>query len=121
MSDYPYENVPVIHPAGTVLSVRFMGGLRHVGLATGYGTVIHSSARFGQVSETSQAKFSQGTAIDIIPYATDLTGSEIVARARGKIGQRYGVFTRNCEHFVNWVITGKAKSGQLGPLDLGQF
>jgi len=100
MSDYPYENVPVIHPAGTLLSVRFMGGLQHVGLATGYGTVIHSSARFGQV---------------------DLTGSEIVARARGKIGQRYGVFTRNCEHFVNWVITGKPKSGQLGPLDLGKL
>ena len=103
------------------MSVRFGGAFRHVGLATGYGTVIHSSARFGQVMETSQAQFSRGVAIEIIPYQSDLSGSEIVARARGKIGQRYGLLTRNCEHFVSWVITGKAKSGQLGPLDLGRL
>lgn len=118
MSRYPYENVPVLHPAGTVLAVQVMGVIRHVGLATGYGTVIHSSRRYGEVRETSENQFSQGEPVRVIAYETELSGTEIVTRARRKMGQRYGLLTRNCEHFVSWVISGTARSGQLGPLDL---
>jgi len=95
-----------------------MGIIRHVGISTGYGTVIHSSRRYGEVRETSERQFSQGSPICTIPYETELSGTEIVARARRKIGQRYGLLTRNCEHFVSWVISGNARSRQLGPLDL---
>lgn len=121
MTRFPYEAVPVLYPAGTLLEVGVMGVVRHVGIATGYGMVIHSSRRFGQVAETSQQQFSRGAPIRVVPYRTSLSGAEVVARARGKIGQRYGVMTRNCEHFVNWVISGKARSRQLGPLDLGRY
>lgn len=121
MSRYPYEKVPHIYPAGTLLEVDVMGLVRHVGIATGYGTVIHSSRRFGQVAETSQQQFSRGTPIRVVPYKAVLSGPEIVARARGKIGQRYSVMTRNCEHFVTWVMSGRARSGQLGPLDFGRI
>jgi len=119
MSRYPYETAP-IYPAGTVLQVRAHGLIDHVGIATGYGTVIHSSRRFGAVAETSLDQFSQGRPVAIVPCVMPLPGSEVVARARGRIGQRYGVLTRNCEHFVHWAISGQPKSRQLGPFDLGR-
>ncbi len=120
MSRYPYETVSKLHPAGTVLEVGVYGVVQHVGIATGYGTVIHASRRYGQVSETSEKQFARGNPMRIRPYKMPMSGSEIVARARGRIGQRYGLLTRNCEHFVSWAISGRSHSAQLGPLDFGR-
>lgn len=116
MNDYPFENATV-YSAGTLLQVRVYGLIRHVGLATGYGTVIHASRRFGRVEETDLAAFLGGGHAQVVPYAHSLSGSEIVARARSKKGQRYNVLINNCEHFVSWVLTGQRRSGQLGPAD----
>ncbi len=117
MKDYPFENSGHVYPAGTLLQVRVYGFIRHVGLATGYGTVIHASRRFGRVEETGLAAFLGGGRAQVVPYAHSLTGSEIVARARSKKGQRYNVLINNCEHFVSWVLTGQRRSEQLGPAD----
>ena len=117
MSDYPFERSSVIHPAGTVLSITVYGLIKHFGIATGYGTVIHASRRFGRVEETDFDIFCHGRRARIIPYASPVSGSEIVARARSKRGQRYNVFLNNCEHFMTWVIEGKGRSSQLGPTD----
>ncbi len=117
MSDYPFEQGAVVYPAGTLLQVRVYGLIRHVGLATGYGTVIHASRRFGRVEETNLAAFLGGGRARVVPYSHALSGSEIVARARSKKGQRYNVMVNNCEHFVSWVLTGKRRSRQLGPAD----
>lgn len=121
MRRYDYERVSKIHPAGTILETEAYGVIRHVGIATGYGTVIHASRRYGQVLETSENLFARGKPIRTIPHRSTLSGSQLVVRARSKIGQRYGVLTRNCEHFVGWVVSGQARSGQLGPLDLGRL
>ena len=121
MSRFAYEKLSVIHPAGTILETDAYGVVRHVGIATGYGNVIHASSRYGQVLETSQKQFSRGKEIRVVPYRSRLSGTEIVVRARSKIGQRYGVLTRNCEHFVNWAVSGRARSRQLGPFDLGRL
>lgn len=121
MSRYDYERVATLYPAGTILETDAYGVIRHVGIATGYGTVIHSSRRYGQVLETSEKLFSRGNPIRTIPHNSALSGTRLVVRARSKIGQRYGVLTKNCEHFVSWVISGEARSGQLGPLDLRQI
>ena len=91
MSRYDYERVAKIHPAGTILETDAYGVIRHVGIATGYGTVIHSSGRYGQVLETSEKLFSRGKPIRTIPHRSTLSGSALVVRARSKIGQRYGV------------------------------
>lgn len=117
MSDYPYERASRIYPAGTLLEIKAYGVIKHYGIATGYGTVIHASRRFGKVEETDMADFSQGAFIREIPYAHFMSGSEIVARARLKKGQRYNVLINNCEHFITWVLEGKGRSPQLGPLD----
>jgi len=116
MSSYPFESHSV-HPAGTVLMVRFMGGLKHYGIATGYGTVIHASRRFGKVDETDFTVFAQGKPVHVVPHKSPATGSQIVARARLRKGQRYNVLINNCEHFVTWVLEGRGRSAQLGPLD----
>ena len=121
MSRYDYERVAKIHPAGTILETDAYGFIRHVGIATGYGTVIHASQRYGQVLETSEKLFSRGKPIRTLTHNSPCQArSSLFARVR-KIGQRYGVLTRNCEHFVQWVISGQPRSGQLGPLDLGRF
>ena len=117
MRDYPFERAPSVYPAGTLLQVRVYGLIKHVGLATGYGTVIHASRRFGRVEETDLAAFLSGGRAEVVPYTHPMSGSEIVARARSKKGQRYNVLINNCEHFVSWVLTGKRRSRQLGPAD----
>lgn len=120
MSRYPHERLTRIYPAGTLLAVRIRGLFDHVGLATGYGTVIHSSARFGKVMETDLSDFTGGRRVRTVAYSTPLSGSEVVVRARGRIGQPYNPLVRNCEHFVSWCLSGQARSAQLGPFDLGR-
>ena len=115
MTDYPFERGPTFAP-GTLLEFTFMGGLKHFGIATGYGTVIHSSRRFGGVKESDFAEFSNGRPVRVLTISCPVTGPELVARARAKIGQRYNVLTKNCEHFVTWVLEGRPRSRQLGPL-----
>jgi hypothetical protein len=117
MNDFPFERAGRVYPAGTLLQVRVYGVIRHVGLATGYGTVIHASRRFGRVEETELSAFLGGGRAQVVPYSHAMSGSEIVARARSKKGQRYNVLINNCEHFVSWVLTGKRRSKQLGPAD----
>lgn len=114
MTDYPFERGPV-YPAGTLLEYSFMGGLRHFGIATGYGTVIHSSRRLGGVTESDMDEFAQGKPVRVIRMACPVSGSELVARARAKKGQGYNLLFKNCEHFVTWVLDGRARSSQLGP------
>ena len=117
MNDFHFERGGAVYPAGTLLQVRVYGVIRHVGLATGYGTVIHASRRFGRVEETELAAFLGGGRARVMPYTHTLSGTEIVARARSKKGQRYNVLINNCEHFVTWVLTGQRRSKQLGPAD----
>ncbi|WP_371396746.1 lecithin retinol acyltransferase family protein [Fretibacter rubidus] len=121
MTDFPFERSSTVFAAGALLQVRVYGVVKHFGIATGYGTVIHTSARFGRVEETDVAAFSGGRPITQIHYAHNHSGTELVARARSKKGMRYNVLINNCEHFVNWVLTGKGRSRQLGPVDPRQL
>lgn len=120
MSRYPYESAGQLHPSGTLLAVRVRGLFDHVGIATGYGTVIHSSAKYGRVMETDLADFSGGRRIRAVAYRSPLSGPEVVVRARGRIGQRYNPLVRNCEHFVSWCVSGEHRSHQLGIFDMGR-
>ncbi|MEE9347414.1 MAG: lecithin retinol acyltransferase family protein [Robiginitomaculum sp.] len=120
MSNYPFETHDA-HAAGTLLMIEVYGVVKHYGLATGYGTVIHASRRFGRVEESDFHVFCHGRAPRAMPYSSAVSGSEIVARARSRKGQRYNVLSRNCEHFITWVLEGKGRSKQLGPADARRF
>ncbi len=115
MANYPFESGHPVHPAGTVVMIRVFGTIKHYGICTGYGTVIHASRRFGRVEESDFETFCHGRRPQIVQQVAN--GSEIVARARSRKGQRYNVLHNNCEHFITWVIEGKGRSSQLGPVD----
>jgi len=95
--------------------IRVFGTIKHYGLCTGYGTVIHASRRFGKVEETDFGVFCHGRVPQVVQQVAN--GSEIVARARARKGQRYNVLNNNCEHFITWALEGKGRSAQLGLMD----
>ena len=47
------------------------------------------------------------------PQETLYPVDEAIDRARTRLGERrWALFTNNCEHFVNWALTGKSQSSQ---------
>ena len=117
MTAFPFETAHPVHPAGTIVMIRVFGAIKHYGICTGYGTVIHTSRRFGGVEESDFDVFCHGRRDVIVPHQSPLDGSALVVRARSRKGQRYNVLHNNCEHFVTWVVEGKGRSAQLGPAD----
>lgn len=93
---------------------------KHHGIYVGDGLVIHYSGlskgfSSGPVSEVSLEEFSGGRGFDIRAHKDrKYSGPESASRARGRLGEsRYGVYGNNCEHFVEWCITGESKSRQV--------
>lgn len=53
------------------------------------------------------------------PGVAIYTGQEAIKRARGRVGETdYNVLNKNCESFVNWVITDHEETNQG---ELGKF
>jgi len=117
MNPFPFEARHPVHAPGTIVMIRVYGAIKHYGICTGYGTVIHTSRRFGRVEESDFETFCHGRQAQVIPHRSPVDGSTLVARARSRKGQRYNVLVNNCEHFVTWVVEGKGRSAQLGPVD----
>ena len=94
----------------------------HHGIYIGNGRVIHYAGLAngpwpGPVEETSLDRFAQGRVLKIRrdPCCFDCT--EVVARARSRLGERrYRVLTNNCEHFCSWVLCGDHHSQQVDRL-----
>jgi len=81
---------------------------------TGEQRVIHSEK--GQfVRTTSLAEFAAGEMVHIlwVPQTWDQQNSAL-QRMHSLDGKPYDLFIANCEHVVNWAITGKSYSEQLG-------
>ncbi len=51
--------------------------------------------------------------ITVVEYDCVYSGIEAIERARTRLGDGYDVLRDNCEHFVTWARTGKAKSEQV--------
>ena len=68
----------------------------------------------GKVRATTLADFGRsGEPIEVVPTERRFDPAEVVARARGRLGeQRYSLVFQNCEHFAHWCRTGKNKSEQ---------
>lgn len=100
------------YSVGTVLAVDFFP-VTHVGIATGRGWVISNSRARGGVYEESLRDFSDGRPIRVLGHLGNLPASRVVERARSKIGERWSLFSNNCEHFVRWAHGVKVASPQL--------
>jgi hypothetical protein len=87
-------------PPGTVVAIS-LGVAEHVGVATEKDTVISNSRRRGRVLEETYEEFSGGRPVYAKGYPGDLPPEKVLRRARGIMGERWNLFTNNCEHVVN--------------------
>ena len=87
--------------------------IKHYGIHTERGTVIHNHPTFGMVVETSYKEFATGEFVTCVQREMDwLPDDMILQRARSKIGKNYKLLRYNCEDFINDVRYGKSFSKQ---------
>lgn len=96
------------------------GTYTHHGLGLGNDRVIHYSGLAndfvteGVIEEISMDEFCEGKKVNIKPHldrAFDF--EETIIRAGLRLGEtQYHILHNNCEHFVEWCITGKHQSDQ---------
>src|SRR5262245_37337877 len=105
-------NESIDWPLGAHLVSPRRGYLHH-GIYAGSGRVIHYAGfnrafRRGPVEEVALAKFTGGRSVQVLPRPTPrFSGDSVVARARERLGEnRYRVWSNNCEHFVEWCLSG---------------
>ncbi len=91
----------------------------HHGIYVGNGRVIHYAGfsrglRRGPVEETSLERFAHGHEVRIRRDARLFYHSEIITRARSRLGESsYRVLSNNCEHFCAWVMRNERSSPQV--------
>ena len=96
------------------------GSYTHHGIGIGHGRVIHYSGLAndlktpGVIEEITLEEFAQDKQIQIKPHLERLySPDEAVLRACLRLGEaRYHVLHNNCEHFVEWCISGEHRSHQ---------
>jgi hypothetical protein len=91
----------------------------HHGIYTGNGRVIHYAGLAkgwwrGPVEDVSLERFARGHGIRILDDPRRFDRSDVVARARSRLGERrYRILTNNCEHFCAWALRGEIYSEQV--------
>lgn len=96
------------------------GAYTHHGLGIGNGKVIHYSGLAndfsgkGVIEELDLEDFSKGDEVLINPHIDrKYDMSESIIRACLRLGEdQYHILHNNCEHFVEWCISGKHRSSQ---------
>jgi len=95
-------------------------GYEHHGIYAGEGRVIHYAGfnrllRRGPVEEISLQDFTRGCGFAVsTSVAPKFTGEASLQRARSRLGEdRYRLLSNNCEHFVEWCISGTSRSRQV--------
>ena len=80
---------------------------------TGAVRVIHS-AKGSFVRTTSLVEFAEGRQVEVIWVPRDYSQQfAVLQRMHSLDGKPYDLFVANCEHVVNWALTGKSYSPQL--------
>ena len=106
---------------GQHLVIKKASGIyTHHGLGLGDDRVIHYSGLSsdfvteGVIEEISLDEFSEGKEVEIKPHLDrQFDFHETIIRATLRLGEaQYHILHNNCEHFVEWCITGKHQSQQ---------
>lgn len=96
------------------------GTYTHHGLGLGNDRVIHYSGLAndfvteGVIEEISMEEFSEGKEVKVKTHLDrHYNYEETIIRAGLRLGEtQYHILHNNCEHFVEWCITGKHQSEQ---------
>ena len=106
-------------PLGAHLTTPRWGFVHH-GLYVGNGRVIHYTGfkawlRRGPVEEVTFEQFAGGRPVQVeVRPAARYAGLAAVRRARSRLGEnRYRFLSNNCEHFVEWCLSGTSRSAQV--------
>ncbi len=82
--------------------------------------VMHGSKDRGQFTLTPYSEFADGQAADYTWFPENLETQEAVLnRAESLLGKPFRLFDSNCEDYVNWIVTGVARSPQREQAVLG--
>lgn len=87
-------------------------GFTHYGIYTGFNSVIHNSKQGGQVEEIDFQKFADRRVVTASSIKSNDSYFSVFL-ARQYIGQKYNLFSENCEHFVRKVTGNKKESVQV--------
>jgi len=98
---------------GEVVGVMVAGIIEHKGIVSFRQTVISNSMRAGGVVEQSLQDFGGGGSIRRIGHLGDLPSNEVAMRAESRIGQKWNLWSFNCEHFVLWAHGLEPRSPQV--------
>ncbi len=98
---------------GDKIAAILPSGIQHWGVYSGNGMAISASKRRGVVTEETLEEFSGGNRIERLSQSEDISPTEVIARARSKIGKKWVLSSDNCQHFVNWCCHGEKSSPQL--------
>lgn len=106
-----------VYKVGQVLKAsRVM--YRHVGIVTdrwesGEQMVICCSWLKGKVIEERMSEFLGGFVAELVEEPRALSDTQVLHRARAKLGQPYKLLIWNCEHFMNYCLGRNPESPQL--------
>jgi hypothetical protein len=75
--------------------------------------VMHASKDRGQFVLTTCDEFSEGEPIEYTWVPESLEEQQaVLTRAEGQLGNPYRLSDLDCEDYVNWIVTGVARSPQ---------
>ena len=109
-----------MHKGQHLFIKKASGSYTHHGLGICDNKVIHYSGlandlkTSGVIEELTLEEFAQGKEIHIKPHPDrEYQADEAVIRAYLRLGEeQYHILHNNCEHFVEWCISGKHQSRQ---------
>jgi len=101
---------------GSVVFVN-VGPIKHRGVLSrdpdGSPTVISNSRRAGGVAEESLDEFAGSRPVHHEGFLGNLSPEAVISRARLCLGQRWNLWSWNCDHFVTWAHGLTPRSPQL--------
>jgi hypothetical protein len=101
-------------PGGVLRVYSKRHNVWHVGIASALnGMVLHASKERGQFILTTYDEFAQGQPAEYtwLPESFEKQ-EEVLSRAESLLGRPFHLLNANCEDYVNWIVTGVARSPQ---------
>jgi hypothetical protein len=75
--------------------------------------VIDNSPERKKVEHRPFQEFTQGRPYRFVSHPGAFPPHVVLARALSRLGDPYDPISSNCQHFVTWCATGKARSPQI--------